>query len=58
MCAVALAPPRLSQTTHPKGADRTAARQLEHELLIRYHDLGDLAAREELVGRSYVEETR
>jgi len=51
MCAVALAPPRLSQTTPPKGGDRAAARELEQELLIRYHDLGDLAAREELVER-------
>jgi RNA polymerase sigma-B factor len=47
MCAVALAPPRLSQTTHPKGGDR----ELERELLIRYHDFGDLAARGELVER-------
>jgi len=51
MCAVALAPPRLSQTTHPAGGDRGAARQLERELLIRYHVHGDLAAREELVER-------
>ena len=42
MCAVALAPPRLSQTND---------RELERELLIRYHDCGDLAAREELVER-------
>ncbi len=51
MCAVALAPPRLSQTTHPRSADRAAMRELERELLIRYHELGDLAAREELVER-------
>ena len=51
MCAVALAPPRLSQTTHPESADRAAARELERELLVRYHELGDLAAREELVER-------
>ena len=51
MCAVALAPPRLSQTTHPEGGDRAAARELERELLIRYHEFGDLAAREELVER-------
>jgi RNA polymerase sigma-B factor len=51
MCAVALAPPRLSQTTtHPDGA-RAAARELERELLVRYHEFGDLAAREELVER-------
>jgi len=41
MCAVALAPPRLSQTTQ----------ELERELLIRYHESGDLAAREQLVER-------
>lgn len=51
MCAVALAPPRLSQTTRSRGGDRAAARELEQELLIRYHDCGDLAAREQLVER-------
>ena len=51
MCAVALAPARLSQTTHHEGGDRSAAWELERELLIRYHDFGDLAAREELVER-------
>src|SRR6188474_2165891 len=40
MCAVAL-----------RGSDRAAARELERELLTRYHDFGDLAAREELVER-------
>jgi RNA polymerase sigma-B factor len=51
MCAVALAPPRLSKTTHPGGGDRAAARELERQLLIRYHRAGDLTAREELVQR-------
>ncbi len=51
MCAVALAPPRLSQTIHPNGGDRAAVRSLERELLIRYHEHGDLAAREVLVER-------
>ena len=51
MCAVALAPPRLSQTTNPESRDRAAARELEQALLIRYHREGDLAAREELVKR-------
>jgi RNA polymerase sigma-B factor len=51
MCAVALAPPRLSQTTNPERRDRAAARGLEQALLIRYHRAGDLAAREELVQR-------
>jgi RNA polymerase sigma-B factor len=51
MCAVALAPPRLSQTTNPERRDRAAERELERALLIRYHRAGDLAAREELVER-------
>jgi RNA polymerase sigma-B factor len=51
MCAVALAPPRLSQTTNPEHRDRAAERELERALLIRYHRAGDLAAREELVQR-------
>jgi RNA polymerase sigma-B factor len=51
MCAVALAPPRLSQTTKHERGDRAAARELEQALLIRYHRAGDLAAREELVQR-------
>ena len=51
MCPVALAPPRLSQTSRPERGDRAAARQLEQQLLIRYHEFGDLAAREELVAR-------
>jgi RNA polymerase sigma-B factor len=51
MCAVALAPPELPQTTNPESRDRAAARELERALLIRYHQEGDLAAREELVKR-------
>ena len=51
MCAVALAPPRLSQTTRPERSERAAARALEQALLVRYHRAGDLAAREELVER-------
>ena len=51
MCAVALAPPRLSQTTQPERSERAAARELEQALLVRYHRAGDLAAREELVER-------
>jgi RNA polymerase sigma-B factor len=51
MCAVALAPPKLSQTTNPERRDRAASRELERALLIRYHRAGDLAAREELVKR-------
>jgi hypothetical protein len=51
MCAVALAVPRLSQTIHPRAGDRPAGREGERDLLIRYHDRGDLAARQELVER-------
>ena len=51
MCAVALVPPRLSQTTQPERSERAAARALEQALLVRYHRAGDLAARDELVER-------
>jgi RNA polymerase sigma-B factor len=51
MCEVALALPRLSQTTHPERRERGAARAVERALLVRYHRAGDLAAREELVQR-------
>ena len=51
MCAVALVPPRLSETTRPERSERAAARALEQALLVRYHRAGDLAAREELVER-------
>jgi RNA polymerase sigma-B factor len=51
MHAVALAPPRLSQTIHAEAGDRAVARGLERDLLVRYHECGDLAAREELVER-------
>jgi RNA polymerase sigma-B factor len=51
MSAVALALPKLSQTTNPERRDRAGARELERALLIRYHRAGDLAAREELVKR-------
>jgi RNA polymerase sigma-B factor len=51
MCAVALAPPRLSHTTYPDRGDRATARELERQLLVRYHEEGDLAARQELCER-------
>jgi RNA polymerase sigma-B factor len=51
MSAVALAPPKLFRTANPERVDRAAAREIERELLIRYHRTGDLAAREELVER-------
>ena len=44
MCAAALASPGLSLVTHRDGYDCAAAQQIERELLIRYHDGGDLAA--------------
>jgi RNA polymerase sigma-B factor len=51
MCAVALAPARLSQRAHPHRHDHAKTRELEHALLVRYHRAGDLEAREELVQR-------
>jgi RNA polymerase sigma-B factor len=51
MCAVALAPPRLSRISQAQRHERAAARELEHQLLIRYHRDGDLAAREEVAKR-------
>jgi RNA polymerase sigma-B factor len=51
MCAVAFARPRPAQTSPPENPDRVATRALERELLVRYHQEGDLAAREELVHR-------
>ena len=51
MCAVALAPPKLSRTANRERRDRAAARELERRLLIRHHRTGDLAAREELIER-------
>jgi RNA polymerase sigma-B factor len=51
MCAVALAPPRLPQTTQPVAGDRAAARGIERDLLVRYHQGGDFAARQELIER-------
>jgi RNA polymerase sigma-B factor len=51
MSAVALALPKLSRTADPERRDLAASREIERELLIRYHRNGDLAAREELVER-------
>ena len=48
MCAVALAPPKLSQTTNPERRDPAAAREIEREPDPLPRE-GDLAAREELV---------
>jgi RNA polymerase sigma-B factor len=48
-----LSPAPASPATIPRRAprDRADARELERQLLIRYHQEGDLAAREELVQR-------
>jgi RNA polymerase sigma-B factor len=51
MCAVALAQPRLPRISQDKRRHRAAARELEHQLLIRYHRDGDLAARQQLAER-------
>jgi RNA polymerase sigma-B factor len=51
MSALALAPSRLPRLSLAKRGERDAARELERELLIRYHREGDLAAREQLVTR-------
>jgi RNA polymerase sigma-B factor len=51
MTAVALPPPKLRLFSHASGSDRAAAREFERRLLIRYHNEGDLDAREELVQR-------
>ena len=50
MSAVALASPA-PQMSGRKDADRADARETERQLLDRYHQDGDLAAREELVER-------
>jgi RNA polymerase sigma-B factor len=51
MCAAALAPPRQSHPSRAKPRERLVARELEHQLLIRYHREGDLAARGQLAER-------
>ena len=51
MSAVALAPPRLPRISRADGNDRAVAREIEHQLLVRYSRDGDLAARDELAER-------
>jgi RNA polymerase sigma-B factor len=51
MCAVALAPARLPRISRANGNNRAAAREIEHQLLVRYTRDGDLAARDELAKR-------
>jgi RNA polymerase sigma-B factor len=51
MCAVALASPsvpRAARFPRRKTEDRAKAREMERQLLIRYHRDGDLAARDQL----------
>src|SRR5919106_5811971 len=47
MTALALAPTKPRRSSR----DRSALREVERRLLVRYHHEGDLAAREELVER-------
>jgi RNA polymerase sigma-B factor len=51
MTAIALAAARPARIPRRTERDRAAAREVERRLLVRYHDEGDLAAREELVER-------
>jgi RNA polymerase sigma-B factor len=51
MNAVALATPSVPRIPRRRDCDRAEARETERLLLIRYHRLGDLAAREQLVER-------
>jgi RNA polymerase sigma-B factor len=51
MSALALAPARLPLLARRRDCDRAEARETERQLLVRYHQHGDLAAREELVER-------
>jgi RNA polymerase sigma-B factor len=49
--AVALAPASIPRIPRRKDCTRADARETERQLLVRYHQEGDLAAREELVER-------
>ena len=51
MTAIALAAAKPARIPLRTGRDRAAAREVERRLLVRYHNEGDLAAREELVAR-------
>ena len=50
MSAVTLAPASVSRFPR-RGCNRTDSREVERQLLLRYHAEGNLAAREELVER-------
>jgi RNA polymerase sigma-B factor len=49
--AAPLAPPRVHRTERRAACTGTDAQETERRLLVRYHDEGDLAAREELCER-------
>jgi RNA polymerase sigma-B factor len=49
--AAPLAPPRVRRTERRAACTSTDAQETERRLLVRYHDEGDLAAREELCER-------
>jgi RNA polymerase sigma-B factor len=51
MTAIAFAAAKPARIPLRTGRDRAAAREVERRLLVRYHNEGDLAAREELVAR-------
>ena len=52
MTAIALAPARPSPIRpRRRSCDRAQEHETERQLLVRYHEHGDLAAREELVER-------
>jgi RNA polymerase sigma-B factor len=51
MSAVTLAPPSASRVSRRRACDRADAQEAERQLLLRYHEYGDLASREELTER-------
>jgi RNA polymerase sigma-B factor len=51
MTAATLAPPRILRTERRAACKGTDAQETERRLLVRYHENGDLAAREELCER-------
>jgi RNA polymerase sigma-B factor len=48
---VALAPPLPARVTRRRACDRDDSREAERQLLVRYHENGDIASREELAER-------
>jgi RNA polymerase sigma-B factor len=51
MSAVTLVPPSTSRVACRRACDRAEAQEIERQLLVRYHEHGDLASREELTER-------